>query len=704
MSLAARTLLAHGGRRQFHASACAMLRRRGGFRQEEKSEFEELLDSPPSFYNDVPSEYQQVLMREAVLVRSYLEKVKHELPRLKETLRPEPFKPTPDAHFLRFRRIRILGDPLHPLHSKAVLTLSVPHLLAQTKLDAKQGTFLKKLLGSRYDPTTETIKMSCERFPHYAQNKKWLADTLNALVDNARTAQDVFDDVPLDLRHAAKKIKRIQKAEKLQFPESWLQRAMELRKQAETSAKAAVPATPSSNSEVEETLKRLSAHKGVQGIVIVNSEGIPIRTTLDNSLTVQYSALITQLAAKAKSVVRDLDPQNDLQFLRIRSKKHEIMVAPDKEYLLIVIQNPNEHKRRRYISINPEKILDAPGIVGDFYMDILSWSADGSLAVGLQHQVVPSWDYALSAVAFSALPARPDLLAGFDDGSLVQVDVGQKKVVATTSFHGGQRVSAVTTYGSDLIVSGDSGGCIALWDVRQFGPSKRPAHCLPEHTHGGDIICTAKSSFDGLYLATGGNNNTFAVWDVRNLGAQPVFSKSGIDGHQSAVRAIAWSPWQRNLLVTAGGSNDGFIKMWDAYSALKLGQRSTGSQITNVIVAPHHRELITSHGFASLSVGARQARGAAVPSPALSAAPAQPSRRPTRDANHLCIWSYPSLETVWKTCPAAHDDRVLFMALSPDGETVATAAADENVKIWRVFGESDRSLLTTAAAAKKEDC
>ena len=34
--------------------------------------------------------------------------------------------------------------------------------------------------------------------------------------------------------------------------------------------------------------------------------------------------------------------QNDLTFLRIRSKKHEIMVSPDKDYSLIVIQNPNE--------------------------------------------------------------------------------------------------------------------------------------------------------------------------------------------------------------------------------------------------------------------------------------------------------------------------------------------------------------------------
>uniref|UniRef100_H9GEB0 Roadblock/LAMTOR2 domain-containing protein n=2 Tax=Anolis carolinensis TaxID=28377 RepID=H9GEB0_ANOCA len=94
--------------------------------------------------------------------------------------------------------------------------------------------------------------------------------------------------------------------------------------------------------EVEETLKRIQAHKGVIGTIIVNAEGIPIRTTLDNSTTVQYAGLLHQLTMKAKSTVRDIDPQNDLTFLRIRSKKHEIMVAPDKEYLLIVIQNPCE--------------------------------------------------------------------------------------------------------------------------------------------------------------------------------------------------------------------------------------------------------------------------------------------------------------------------------------------------------------------------
>ena len=95
-------------------------------------------------------------------------------------------------------------------------------------------------------------------------------------------------------------------------------------------------------SEVEETMRRIQSHPGVIGVIIVNAEGIPIRTTLDNSATTQYAALIQQLSSKAKSAVRDIDPQNDLCFLRIRTLKHEIMVAPDKEYLLIVVQSPSD--------------------------------------------------------------------------------------------------------------------------------------------------------------------------------------------------------------------------------------------------------------------------------------------------------------------------------------------------------------------------
>ncbi|CAK1594584.1 unnamed protein product [Parnassius mnemosyne] len=94
--------------------------------------------------------------------------------------------------------------------------------------------------------------------------------------------------------------------------------------------------------EAEETVRKLAMHRGVAGVIVVNGEGIPIKTTLDNHVSVQYAGLMTALVDKAKAVVRDLDPSNDLTFLRIRSKKSEVLVAPDKDFILIVVQNPTE--------------------------------------------------------------------------------------------------------------------------------------------------------------------------------------------------------------------------------------------------------------------------------------------------------------------------------------------------------------------------
>ncbi|KFV06691.1 Dynein light chain roadblock-type 2, partial [Pterocles gutturalis] len=70
--------------------------------------------------------------------------------------------------------------------------------------------------------------------------------------------------------------------------------------------------------------------------------GIPVRTNLDHPTTVQYAYHFQQLIMQARSAVRDIDPQNDLTFFRIRTKKHEIMIALENEYLLIIIQEPCE--------------------------------------------------------------------------------------------------------------------------------------------------------------------------------------------------------------------------------------------------------------------------------------------------------------------------------------------------------------------------
>ena len=97
--------------------------------------------------------------------------------------------------------------------------------------------------------------------------------------------------------------------------------------------------------EVEERIVRIKNHKGVKGLLIVDENGKFLRSTMPSNIDTapkQYAQKVTELAKKARSVVRDIDPTNDLTFFRVRSKRQEILVAPDKNLFLIVIQTPYE--------------------------------------------------------------------------------------------------------------------------------------------------------------------------------------------------------------------------------------------------------------------------------------------------------------------------------------------------------------------------
>ena len=92
--------------------------------------------------------------------------------------------------------------------------------------------------------------------------------------------------------------------------------------------------------EMEDTLKRIQESKNVVGTMLINREGIPIRTSLDTSVTAQYSGILSHLAERAIYAVKAMDPTNELQYLRMTTKKQEILVAPDDDFKLIVIQKP----------------------------------------------------------------------------------------------------------------------------------------------------------------------------------------------------------------------------------------------------------------------------------------------------------------------------------------------------------------------------
>mmetsp|Transcript_7880 Transcript_7880/g.11690 ORF Transcript_7880/g.11690 Transcript_7880/m.11690 type:complete len:103 (-) Transcript_7880:30-338(-) len=98
-------------------------------------------------------------------------------------------------------------------------------------------------------------------------------------------------------------------------------------------------------SEIEDTLERIKKNPDVKAFLILGTDGQVIRESesLQDDHDV-YSKEILELTAKARSVVRDLNPQNDLTFLRLRTTMHEVLIAPEKEYILIVVQKMSQSK------------------------------------------------------------------------------------------------------------------------------------------------------------------------------------------------------------------------------------------------------------------------------------------------------------------------------------------------------------------------
>lgn len=106
-----------------------------------------------------------------------------------------------------------------------------------------------------------------------------------------------------------------------------------------------------SRKEVEDILERIQTHNGILGVIIVSSESIPLRSTMDNPTTLQYIAMCKKLCSIARGVVRDTDPRNDLAILRVRTKKYEVIMAPDNGQHLIVIQSAEENLQNPIKSI-----------------------------------------------------------------------------------------------------------------------------------------------------------------------------------------------------------------------------------------------------------------------------------------------------------------------------------------------------------------
>ncbi|KAK4126718.1 mitochondrial ribosomal protein [Parathielavia appendiculata] len=122
----------------------------------------------------------------------------------------KPFQPPAEDEVLRFRYTTYMGE-FHPADRKVVVEFCPKDLPG---LSEAQQLKLKKLAGSRYNPEKDIIKMSCERFEHQAQNKRYLGDLVNKMIEAAKDPTDMFEDIPLDTRHHKFK-------PQIKFPKKW---------------------------------------------------------------------------------------------------------------------------------------------------------------------------------------------------------------------------------------------------------------------------------------------------------------------------------------------------------------------------------------------------------------------------------------------------------------------------------------------------
>ncbi|XP_023636758.1 cell division cycle 20.1, cofactor of APC complex isoform X2 [Capsella rubella] len=348
---------------------------------------------------------------------------------------------------------------------------------------------------------------------------------------------------------------------------------------------------------------------------------------------------------------------NKTRILAFRNKPQALLSSNNSSVSYLLHQNPRSVKPRRYIPQTCERTLDAPDIVDDFYLNLLDWGSANVLAIALGHTVY-LWDASkgstseLVTVDEETGPVTSinwaqdgyNLAVGLENSEVQLWDSKSKRKLRT--FKGGHQSGVGSlAWNNHILTTGGMDGRVINNDVRI-----RSSIVATYVGHTQDV-CGLKWSGSGQQLASGGNDNVVHVWDHSVVSSNSTRQwLHRFEEHTSAVKALAWCPFQSSLLATGGGVGDMSIKFWNTHTGACLNSVGTGSQVCSLLWSQNERELLSSHGFTQ---------------------------------NQLTLWKYPSMVKMAEL--TGHTSRVLHMAQSPDGCTVASAAADETLSSRAIF-------------------
>jgi len=112
----------------------------------------------------------------------------------------------------------------------------------------------------------------------------------------------------------------------------------------------AAPSTAGMSPELEQTFALLSSHRSVLGYMLL-SRGHPISiirhsgVVFDGEQGKKYAGVIARIVETVQTGLEEIsggeNEGDDVKFLRIRTKRHELMISPDGHYLLAVLHDPS---------------------------------------------------------------------------------------------------------------------------------------------------------------------------------------------------------------------------------------------------------------------------------------------------------------------------------------------------------------------------
>ena len=341
------------------------------------------------------------------------------------------------------------------------------------------------------------------------------------------------------------------------------------------------------------------------------------------------------------------------------------------------------NKIYRKIPKTPFRVLDAPNLIDDYYLNLLDWGKENIIAVALSDEIYLWNDTKAKAsllmtytnnnsisedisnniiTSLSWMENGINLGIGLPDGIIQLWDIN-KKIKIREIFAHNNRVSCLS-WNNNILSSGSKDRYIKNFDIRIKVPeiSKIKKHKQE--------VCSLKYSIEGDLLASGGNDNMAYIWDIRNLknnifnflfnentnNPYEIKPYSINNLHQAAVKAMNWCPWKRHVLGTGGGSKDKSIKIYSCDCNKLIKNINTGSQVCSLIWNEKEKEIISSHGF---------------------------------NKNQIIIWNY---EKSKKICELkGHMNRVLYMTKSPDENVICSGSGDETLRFWKI--NEDKKII-----------